>query len=190
MATTDFFHLSDLELVELYKKHSDKKFVGELYKRYAHLVYGMCISYFKEKEKSYDSSIEIFEKLFIELKKREVENFKAWLTFVVRNYCISELRKMQTINNNNFNYAHTAKSDTFFSTENGRNEIEEEKMIEKLERALQQLNPFQKKCLELFYYKQMSYFQIVENTGFSLKEVKSHIQNGKRNLKLMITEQK
>ena len=61
------------------------------------------------------------------------------------------------------------------------------KQISQLEQALNELNPFQKRCIELFYYRKMSYLQIVEVTGYSINEVKSYIQNGKRNLKLMLT---
>jgi len=38
-------------------------------------------------------------------------------------------------------------------------------------------------CIELFYLKDCSYNEISAITGYSMKEVKSNIQNGKRNLK-------
>lgn len=187
MEPREISFLSDIELVRKYKMSSDKLYVGELYKRYTHLVLGMCIYYFKDKEISKDITIEIFEKLFIELKKREVQNFKGWLTFVVRNHCISELRKMQTQLNRDIEYQYELKHTLI-----GEEEItlEDAKQIEKLEKALRELNPFQKKCIELFYYKNMSYYQIVELTGYSVNEVKSYIQNGKRNLKLLIAPTK
>ena len=65
--------------------------------------------------------------------------------------------------------------------------VQEEQKLEALEKAMESLNPFQKKCIELFYLKNMSYTQIVEMTGYSVNEVKSYIQNGKRNLKMIIT---
>ena len=180
-------HLSDNELITLYKKSHNKQLVGELYKRYAHLVLGMCIHYFKDKDAAKDIVIQIFEKLFDELKKREVENFKAWLTFVVRNHCISELRKLQTLQHRNSEYQLDLKTESLIEETQPE---ETEKQIELLENALKELNPFQKKCIELFYYKNMSYAQIVELTGYSVNEVKSYIQNGKRNLKLIMTEVK
>jgi RNA polymerase sigma-70 factor (ECF subfamily) len=113
-----------------------------------------------------------------------VENFKAWLTFVVRNYCISEIRKIQTQQSREADYELTVKVDAI----NNEDDEKTEKQILQLETALNELNPFQKKCIELFYYKNMSYAQIVEITGYSVNEVKSYIQNGKRNLKLILTE--
>lgn len=178
-------HMGDNELIAEYKKTHEKLFVGELYKRYSHLVLGMCIHYFKDKDVAKDIVIQIFEKLFEELKKREVENFKGWLTFVVRNHCISEIRKIHTQQQRESLYEKDLKTEIACADEP---EGGAEKQIEKLEKALKELNPFQKKCIELFYYKNMSYAQIVEITGYSVNEVKSYIQNGKRNLKLIMTE--
>lgn len=179
-------YMSDNELIAQYKNTLEKRYVGELYKRYAHLVLGMCIHYFKDKDTAKDIVIQIFEKLFEELKKREVENFKAWLTFVVRNFCISEIRKLQVQYNRQSEYRAEIENEGLLEEDASDPEIQ----IEKLENALNELNPFQRKCIELFYYKKMSYAQIMNSTGYSIKEVKSYIQNGKRNLKLILTESK
>lgn len=179
-------YMSDIELVAYYKKTQDKQFVGELYKRYSHLVLGMCINYFKDKDVAKDVVMQLFEKLFDELKKREVENFKGWLTFVVRNFCISLIRKEHSQQNRDEQYRILVSSDL----ENNECEEETEIQIVQLESALKELNPLQKKCIELFYYKNMSYSQIVEITGYTVNEVKSYIQNGKRNLKLLMMELK
>lgn len=178
-------HMSDNELIAQYKKTNEKLFVGELYKKYAHLIFGMCIQYFKDKDLAKDMVLQIFEKLFEELKKREVENFKAWLTFVVRNYCISEIRKIHTQQNREKEYSLNFQTHSVDLVED---DTQTEKQIVHLEMALNELNPFQKKCIEMFYYKNMSYNQIVEITGYSINEVKSYIQNGKRNLKLILNE--
>jgi RNA polymerase sigma-70 factor (ECF subfamily) len=58
-----------------------------------------------------------------------------------------------------------------------------EEHLEKLEKAINDLSQEQKKCIELFYLKQKSYKEVSNETGYSVNEVKSYIQNGKRNLK-------
>ncbi len=50
---------------------------------------------------------------------------------------------------------------------------------------MNQLNTEQKECVSLFYLQKKSYAEIAEITGFTMLQVKSHIQNGKRNLKLI-----
>jgi RNA polymerase sigma-70 factor (ECF subfamily) len=63
---------------------------------------------------------------------------------------------------------------------------EKEKQFVALENAIEELSAEQKKCVDLFYLKEKSYVEIAEITGFTLNEVKSYIQNGKRNLKIKL----
>ena len=55
-----------------------------------------------------------------------------------------------------------------------------------MKRALDELNEEQKKSIVQFYLEKKSYQQIMETTGFSFLQVKSYIQNGKRNLKAIL----
>ncbi|HAN39360.1 MAG TPA: hypothetical protein DCQ29_10705, partial [Chitinophagaceae bacterium] len=61
--------------------------------------------------------------------------------------------------------------------------------LQLLAQALNTLNEAQKICITLFYLQKQSYQQITDSTGFSLLQVKSYIQNGKRNLKIWIEKQ-
>ena len=80
-------------------------------------------------------------------------------------------------------------ADFFMETENGlhHSRVEEkEKQYTELEKAIEGLNDDQKKCITLFFLKEKSYVEIAEITGYSMNEVKSFIQNGKRNLKIKL----
>jgi len=179
--------VDDLELVALYQQSHDKQYVGELYQRYSHLVFGLCLGYFKDRETARDAVLQLFEKLFEQLKKHQPENFKAWLTFVARNHCISEIRKQKT---------RSGRQDEYLKDEEVLSETEEssdepdpkELSLQQLEAAVQQLGEEQRTCIELFFFKEKSYKEICDLTGFSDKQVKSHLQNGKRNLKIMLSK--
>ena len=80
-------------------------------------------------------------------------------------------------------------ADSFMETENGmhQNKAEEkEAQYTSLETAIEELYEDQRKCIELFYLKEKSYNDIVDITGYTMNEVKSFIQNGKRNLKIKL----
>jgi RNA polymerase sigma-70 factor (ECF subfamily) len=64
---------------------------------------------------------------------------------------------------------------------------DKEFILNHLKDSIDELKEDQRTCIELFYLKECSYQEIALVTGFSLNEVKSHIQNGKRNLKNIIT---
>lgn len=177
--------LTDPELIARYKFTLDKNYVGELFKRYSHLVLGLCINYFKNKDEAKDALIQIFEKLFEELRKREVENFPGWLTFVSRNHCISVLRKRKTEFERKTDYSYSEEK--FVESYEGLRHDEKEIQLQQLEEAVKQLDYEQRICIELFYLKERSYNEISAATGFSLKEVKSYLQNGKRNLRILFS---
>jgi RNA polymerase sigma-70 factor (ECF subfamily) len=61
---------------------------------------------------------------------------------------------------------------------------EKESLLQAMEQGLTHLKKEQKQCIELFYLKEKSYVEVAEITGYDLNQVKSYIQNGKRNLKI------
>ena len=64
--------------------------------------------------------------------------------------------------------------------------IQNDHALELMEVALKELGAEQQQCVTLFYLEKKSYQQISDETGYNMLQVKSFIQNGKRNLKLLI----
>jgi RNA polymerase sigma-70 factor (ECF subfamily) len=120
------------------------------------------------------------------LKKSEVKNFKGWLSFVVRNFCISEIRKNKSKHFVRESYLDFEMKEAHLEEEEAVESVSEETMLAYLNDSLHLLKPKQKTCVEMFYLKGMSYQDISKECGLGLNEVKSLIQNGKRNLKIMI----
>lgn len=181
----DHHSKNDEELVALYAKTLDKNCVGILYERYAHLVFGVCMKYLKSRDESKDAVLSIFEKLMNDLKIHKVENFKSWVHSVARNHCLMFLRK----NNRPGTESDIDELTYKLSEESNEKAIEKELQLQELEKAITQLNEEQKTCIELFYLQDRCYREIAEQTGYSINTVKSAIQNGKRNLKLILSKQ-
>ena len=176
---------SDEALVSLYRKTKDMGIIGELFERYTHLVYGVCLKYLKNEDRCKDAVMEIFEELFVKLSVHEVRNFKSWLYSVSRNYCLMEIRREGTT----FRIKERLLDD--FRQEGMefdpvRHLLEEEEYTisdEVLLKAFESLVPGQAECVRMMYLENKTYKNIALETGYSMNEVKSHIQNGKRNLK-------
>jgi len=181
---------SDEELVAQYKITNNKWILGELFKRHSLMCFAVCNKYLKDEAASEDAAMNIFEKLFTDLHKHEISNFKSWLHTVCRNHCLMQLRKTSPYIRINDSKEETSESfvnlERFLHQEVNENEKEEKLLA--LEQAIEQLKDKQKECIELFYLKQKSYEEIATLTGYSPKEVKSYIQNGKRNLKITLGE--
>ena len=141
------------------------------------------MKYLKNEEEAKDCVQQVFLKAITELPKYRVEFFKAWIYMVAKNHCLMRLRDSQGKKEIEIKEVHVRTSDeTYEST----NVLEKDQLLNEMTVALEQLNKEQKQCIILFYLEKRSYQEIADQTGFSLMQVKSHIQNGKRNLKIML----
>ncbi len=182
--------LSDGELVAKYRLTGNNLFIGELYKRYLHLVYGVCMKYLENAEDSKDATEEIFIKLLDDLKKHEVAYFRGWLYQVAKNYCLMQFRKDRTRIEKRPELQEELVAFMEWDVDlHLDNEPGMEGQLLGVETAIRQLPPDQRTCIELFYLREQSYQQVMAATGFDFKQVKSFIQNGKRNLKNLISRQ-
>jgi len=179
---------TDEELIGKYRETNNQEYVGRLFERYATFVFAISMKYLKDKEKSRDNTMQVFEKLLDNLKRFEVKNFKAWLHMITKNQCLMLLRSEKTRNKNITLYSNDEKSFMENEIEPHLDDVNEKEInLSHLNEALKSLAEKQRICVELFYLQEKSYNEVSEITGFTMNEVKSFIQNGKRNLKIYLT---
>lgn len=180
--------LPDEDLIKIYAQTNDLEYVTELFERYTHLIFTVCMKYLKNEENSKDAVMSIFEELVEKIKHHDIINFKNWLYSLTKNHCLMKLRKVKQFEN----FAATDlqhQKEVFMETMqqlHPLNEVDDKENLILLKDALKTLNKEQELCVTLFYLEEKSYKEVEELTGFSSKQVKSHIQNGKRNLKLYL----
>lgn len=183
MKEDKFSHMTDQQLLEKFYADHNNEWLGLLLQRYTLLLLGVCMKYLKNEEEAKDSVQQIFYKVITELQKYKVEYFKSWVYMVAKNHCLMKLRdKKGKI---------TAElTDRLGAMPEVATDMQElivnDHTIKVMEETLKELNHEQKQCVTLFYLQKKSYQEISETTGYSLLQVKSYIQNGKRNLKTMI----
>jgi len=173
---------SEQRLLTEYRKTGDLQLLGRLYEPYMPLIYGVCLKYYKDEAKSEDAVMQIFESLISKLRVHEVSNFKSWLHTLARNHCLMELRKANRVTTVDIE-EHVVESDVFLHQQN-EGERNPEEQLALMESCLETLSDEQRRCITLFYIEQKCYKDVAELTGYDLGQVKSYIQNGKRNLKI------
>lgn len=174
--------------MQRYRNSHDMAYIGELYLRYTHLIYGVCVKYLRDEAAAEDATMQIFEKLITELKKHHITSLKPWLHAVVRNYCMMEFRKEATDGKRKAALKAELGGIVENPEENHLNDAKDKEFVlQHLKEGIDELKEEQRICIELFYLKDSSYSEISLITGYSANEVKSYIQNGKRNLKNFIT---
>jgi RNA polymerase sigma-70 factor (ECF subfamily) len=174
--------INESEILIEYRNTGNLQLLGNLYENYMPLVYGLCLKYFKDEEKSRDAVMQIFEELIPKLRIHQVNNFKSWLYTLARNHCLMAIRSSSK---NDF----VTIDEHFMESESvlhlNKEEIPEDRLI-LMEECMKTLSEEQRISVNLFYLEQKCYKEVSDMTGFDLKKVKSFIQNGKRNLKICI----
>ena len=173
-------HTSDQDLLEQYYDRRDNRLLGVLLQRYTRLLLGVCMKYLKNEDAAKDAVQQIFLKVIHELQRYRVQYLKSWLYMIARNYCLMQLRRHDV---KNISELEDNIVEDEFSLQRA---AENEKLLTLVEASMEELNTDQKTCITLFYLEKQTYQQISEKTGFDLMQVKSYIQNGKRNLKLLV----
>lgn len=176
----------DESLLKKYKDSGDLELLGNLYSRYMHLVYGVCLKYLQDREDAKDAVMQIFEKLITETRHHDIKQFKSWLYVLTKNFCLMQLRSQKTTDRriNNYKMEHVKSVESLLELHPIDKEYADKDLP--LKECLEKLNEEQQTCIRLFYYENKCYREIAEFLNMDEKKVKSHLQNGKRNLKICL----
>lgn len=154
--------------------------LAALWDRYAHLLFGVGMKYLKDPDRAKDQVVELFAALPELLGKHNVERFRPWVHTVMRNRCLLALR----------GDARHARVDDAHAVDLVAEEAEErmlqEATLQQLEAAIARLNDAQRACITHFHLERRSYQETSALTGLTIEQVRSHLQNGRRNLRLQL----
>jgi len=167
------------KLLSDYRASADPALVGRLFEPYMELVYGVCLKYLKDPDNAQDSVMAIYEELLEKLKKHEVTNFRPWLHTLAKNHCLMRLRSEKRTGTVAFDMELMQSEEDLHLD----GILEKEEHFRKLDGCMSQLPEEQRQAITLFYLQGKSYNEISEVTGMEWKQVRSFIQNGRRNLK-------
>ncbi|WP_128545730.1 RNA polymerase sigma factor [Larkinella soli] len=174
--------VTDAEYVAEYKATGDLELLGELYERYMDLVYAVCFNFLKDEDESKDAVMQLFEQLITDLRQYEVRNFKSWLHSTARNYCLMLLRKRKMVTSGNETETEGIALPPAVWPET--DDFDLETRLSRMDDCLKTLSDEQRTSISLFYLNQKTYADIAALTGYDPKQVKTYLQNGRRNLKI------
>jgi RNA polymerase sigma-70 factor (ECF subfamily) len=152
-----------------------------LVRRHERAVYGMGISFFRNREDASDFTQEVFLKVYRSLSRFEGKSrFSTWLYKIAYNTAINRV-------NRNKEYLSLATGE-----ESGPllcdNETPERILIRQASRqailaAMNELPERYRVCVDLFFFYERSYQEIEAITGFPVNTIKSHVFRAKKMLR-------
>lgn len=144
------------------------------------------MKYLRNAADAKDATQHVFEKALQEVGKYEIPFFKSWIYSVAKNHCLMQLRSRSSKPNTTDELPEESSTDLLTDQELKMRELMMEEQSHQLTAALRELSHDQQVCIQLFYLDKLSYHEIEAKTGLSFSQVKSHIQNGKRNLRIIL----
>lgn len=169
---------NDGALLSRYRQSGDLAVLAELFQNYSSMVYYVCYKYLQDGEQSKDAVMQIFEELITKVNKQEIKQFSSWLYVLSRNYCLMQLRSAKKMEYTTLDGFMELPADLHLDGN------DKEQRLTLLEKCMDKLPEAQKQSVDLFFINEKCYKEITDITGYTLNEVKSYIQNGKRNLKI------
>lgn len=161
----------------------EKDEIVGLFKQHTKDIYGVAFYVLKDQAMAKDVIMDVFEVLLKQDSLEHIENKKAWLLGTARNLSLNLFKKKIKTQ-----YGLDQKNiqDLFVEIDDSDTPIIKNANEEQLISQLALLKPWQSKCVESYYLKGFSYQEIADKEQLTLKEVKSYIQNGKRNLRIKL----
>lgn len=174
---------SDEELVRSYRRSGRHYYFDELFNRYHENVYGYCLSRTAEREASKDLTLAIFAEAFVQLDRSAPQHFAAWLFGIAANMCRAYIREEAQAAKDLRDFQYW-REPAFMPNEAFRRLIEARELAQltAFQQAIQNLPEAQRRCVEHFHLQGLSYQLTAAQTGYTLAQVKSHLQNGRRRL--------
>lgn len=167
-------------LAQLYFKRANSQIMDILFRRHRHTIFQLCLSYLKNRIDAEDATMEIFESLHLYLGKYHIRHFYSWLIRFSRNHCLQRLRQQQK--------QRLPPPGEVCEVPVYERRSKKDRQIEQLHRAMDRLNRAQRECLFAFYFEERSYKETARHLELTPAAVKSHIQNGRRNLKILLNQ--
>ena len=177
---------TDADLLAVFRASGQADDLFPLYERYAELIYALGLRYLGTPQRAEDAGMEIWAVLLEKLPQHEVTNFRSWLQTTVRNHCLMQLRREKR-DPLRQSAGELVQSDRLLHPSG--EPTEDSPDTRALYGCIKKLKAEQKRCIQLFYLSEgESYQTIAEQLQLTVGRVRSHIQNGRRNLKICLEQ--
>lgn len=178
--------LSDIGLIEKYQQSKDQQLVLILMERYASQISGMAFRYFRERDDILDFKSDLFEKLvrkLTEIDAGDIRQPERWLCRLITNLALDGIRRKKTYRGHTLDFAIERES----SPESDSVSL---KALDNphLHAALKQLSDEERNCLEKIYFEEMSYQEIMKETGFTFNQVRGYRDRAIRRLRSLLND--
>ena len=156
---------------------------GTIYEACKQSIYLICLRITGSQQDAEDLTSEVFIRGFEKLKLYdEHKPILPWLQTIAYHQSIDFVRERSR------KQVEDGALEELPIPENPHTRIEQIEMRQQILSVARQLKREQRRCFCLFYFQRKSYREIAQLTGYSVNEVRSHLQNGRRKFKQLYSK--
>lgn len=168
---------SEEELVTELRATRDGRLFDELYRRSRRKVFGVCFNILGEASAAEDACHDAYVRAWERIDSLRGSNFTAWVRRIAANRCYDELRRTRP-DELDGHHPEPVADDQIEGAVIARQELN--RAID----VIASLDEHQRRVFLLRHLDSRSYDEISEATGYDAKQVKSYLQNARRNFHL------
>jgi RNA polymerase sigma-70 factor (ECF subfamily) len=176
MSGGELRNLTDEGLIERFQNTKDGACFAEIFRRHKRTINRRCLAVLRDGAAAEDLTQDTFVTAFTKIDLFRGGTFYSWLCTIARHLCLNHLKSAGVARDA------THRPDEVPGTTKSAREA---RTADDVHAALKELSPPQRTCLKLFYMEGYTYREIAKLTGYSGKEVKTHLQNGRRRFELV-----
>lgn len=180
------------KLILAFQEEKKERYFDALFERYHALIYRICLNFTANREESKELTLDVFLQAYDRIGDLKIKQFEAWLYALTKNICLDFIRKQYKEQENKVKWWESKKNTQNFMENHAFRRLIYERDLERdafFQEALLNLPENQQICINLFFLQSCSYREVAQKTTFTQKEVKSYLQNGKRNMKIWVRAQ-
>lgn len=170
--------LDEEQLVERFRSSGDNRFFEELYRRSRRRVFGVCLRILDDIQWAEDVCHDAFVRAYDRFTSFEGVYFSAWVRRIATNLALNGLRHRSVVER--------TSAEIWTSTASGSAEerVVSAQQLDIAEDILERLEGHQRRVFLLRHLDDLSYEEIAAATGYSREQVRSYLQNARRNFRL------
>ena len=170
--------LDEEQLVQRFRETGDNACFEQLYRQARRSIFGVCLHFVRDPHQAEDLCHDVFITAYQRFSTLQGERFLPWVRRIARNLCLNRIRHERVRERIDPAVAPTGHAPPADAVAITREQLELASSV------IRSLPEEQRRVFLLFHTRELSYREISESTGFTLEQVRSYLQNSRRNFHL------
>jgi RNA polymerase sigma-70 factor (ECF subfamily) len=169
---------TEADLVDRFRRHGEAAAFAALYHRSRRSVFSVCLHFLRDPAWAEDACHDVFVQAYERFATLRGDCFTAWVRSIAGRHSLNLLRHRAV----RLRLAPEVAGESIAPSADGA--VAARQDLERAAEVLETLSPEQRRVFLLRHVEELSYDEIAEATGYDSGQVRSYLQNARRNFRI------